>query len=64
MIKSIRQETLFHDKKVRRINPIARVMLQTRRRQSTLVKQNKKGKGSYARQNNKKLSEDKRQEID
>jgi len=49
---------------VRRINPIARVLLQNRRRQSTLVKPNKKGKGSYARKNNKKLSEDTRQEID
>jgi stalled ribosome alternative rescue factor ArfA len=49
---------------VRKINPIARVMLSTRRRQSSLVKQNKKGKGSYARQNDKKLSKDTRQEID
>jgi stalled ribosome alternative rescue factor ArfA len=49
---------------VRRINPIARAMLQTRRRQSALVKPNKKGKGSYARQDDKKLSKDTRQEID
>jgi len=45
-------------RKVTDINPIARAMLQTRRRQSTLVKPNKRGKGSYARQNDKKLSED------
>ena len=43
---------------MRRINPIARVLLSTRRRQSTLVKQNKKGKGSYARQDDKKLSKE------
>ena len=49
---------------MRRINPIARVLLQNRRRQSTLVKQNKKGKGSYARQHNKKLSKDFSQEGD
>jgi len=49
---------------VRKINPIARALLQNRRRQSALVKPNKKGKGSYARQNNKKLSKDTCQEID
>ena len=63
MVRNTRQETLYHDK-LRKINPIARVLLQNRRRQSTLVKQNKKGKGSYARQHNKKLSKDTCQEID